>query len=407
MYKSLIENINKLLLKENVKKQERFDRGEDFNIFRIMHMESDEVYTHSAIIAELLNPKGSHGCGDTFLKLFLEQLPTQFVLPFDTQNATTEKEVVIGEICDEEGGRMDVLVHSKGQAIIIENKIYAGDHRNQLLRYYNYAEKQYKKGNYKLLYLTLDGKSPSESSTGKRLVENEDYYCISYAGEIRQWLALCLEKAVQKPLVREIINQYINLINRLTHQNMENNVKAELEELCSNPQNVEALIWISNNFSSVVQRIMETKFVPQLQEIADNNGFMLELKNEGKDWLNTSWMSFSFRKNDWEVFEIGFEFQSQQLRNCISGFRHQIGDPTQVYARRRDVFDALRGMDLAHKVVTSKRWPIYHWFPAKYNNWISESMMHKMLDDNHTLKCEIQKELLELAAKADKLNIKL
>ncbi len=407
MYKSLIQNINNLLLKEKVQKQERFERGEDFNIFRIMHMESDEVYTHSAVIAELLNPRGSHGCGDTFLRLFLELLPSAFDLPFDTQNATTEVEVVIGEITDEEGGRMDVLVQSNGQAIIIENKIYAGDQRNQLLRYYNYAEKQYKKGNYKLLYLTLDGKSPSESSTGKRLVENEDYYCISYAGEIRKWLMSCLTLSVQKPLVREIIVQYINLINKLTHQDMESNVKAELLELCSNPQNMEALLWISNNFSIVVQKIMENEFLPQLQEIADKNGYKLSIKNDGKDWLNTPWMSFSFRKEEWTTFEISFEFQSQQMKNCISGFRHQIEDPTHAYTKRRDVFDVLRGMDLANKVVSSKRWPIYHYFPYKNNNWISESMMQMILDDKHTLQGEIQKELLALAAKAEELKINL
>lgn len=407
MYKSLIQNINNLLLKEKVQKQERFERGEDFNIFRVMHMESDEVYTHSAVIAELLNPKGSHGCGDTFLKLFLELLPSPFDSPFDTQDAKTEVEVVIGEITDEEGGRMDVLIESKGQAIIIENKIYAGDQHNQLLRYYNYAEKQYRKGKYKLLYLTLDGKSPSESSTGKRLEENEDFYCISYAGEIRQWLLFCLTQAVQKPLVREIIVQYINLINKLTHQDMESNVKAELLELCSNPQNMEALLWISNNFSIVVQKIMEKEFVPQLQEIADANGFKLFIKNDGKDWLNTAWMSFSFRKEEWSVFEISFEFQSQQMKNCISGFRYQIEDPTKQYDIRRDVFDALRGMDLQGKKVTSKRWPVYHSFlSSKDSNWISESMMQKILHGG-TLKDEIQKELLELAAKANELNINL
>ena len=31
--------------------------GEDFNIFSIMSMESDEVFTHSGLLAELLNPK--------------------------------------------------------------------------------------------------------------------------------------------------------------------------------------------------------------------------------------------------------------------------------------------------------------------------------------------------------------
>ena len=406
MYKSLIQNINNLLLKEKVQKQERFERGEDFNIFRVMHMESDEVYTHSAIIAELLNPKGSHGCGDTFLKLFLELLPSPFDLPFDTQNAKTDVEIVIGEITDKEGGRMDVMVESKGQAIIIENKIYAGDRQNQMLRYYNYANNQYGRGNYRLLYLTLFGKSPSDSSKGKSLEENEDFYCVSYAGEIKQWLLSCLTQAVQKPLVREIIVQYINLINKLTHQDMESNVKAELLELCSNPQNMEALLWISNNFSIVVQKIMEKEFLPQLQEIAKANGFKLLIKNDGKDWLNTAWMSFSFRKDEWSVFEICFEFQSQQMRNCISGFRYQDEDSSKQYNIRRDVFDELRGMDLPHKVVSSKRWPIYHSFlSSEENNWISEAVMQKILDC--VLKEEIQQELLYLAKRAEELKINL
>lgn len=405
MYKSLIQNINNLLLKEKVQKQERFERGEDFNIFRVMHMESDEVYTHSAIIAELLNPKGSHGCGDTFLKLFLELLPSPFDLPFDTQNAKTDVEIVIGEITDKEGGRMDVLVESKGQAIIIENKIYAGDRQNQMLRYYNYANNQYGRGNYRLLYLTLFGKSPSDSSKGS-LEENEDFYCVSYAGEIKQWLLSCLTQAVQKPLVREIIVQYINLINKLTHQDMESNVKTELKKLCYNPQNMEALLWISNNFSSVVQEIMEEKFLPQLQEIAKANGFKLLIKNDGKDWLNTAWMSFSFRKDEWSVFEICFEFLSQQMRNCVSGFRYQDEDPSQQYNIRRDVFDELRGMDLPHKVVSSERWPIYHSFlSSEENNWISEAVMQKILDC--VLKEEIQQELLYLAKRAEELKINL
>ena len=46
--------------------------GENFNVFSILQMESAEVKTHSAIIAELLNPQGSHSQGTLFLKLFLQ-----------------------------------------------------------------------------------------------------------------------------------------------------------------------------------------------------------------------------------------------------------------------------------------------------------------------------------------------
>ena len=49
---------------------ERHDDG--FNIFEIMRMQSDEVHLHSRFIAELLNPKGTHGLGKTYLQLFLE-----------------------------------------------------------------------------------------------------------------------------------------------------------------------------------------------------------------------------------------------------------------------------------------------------------------------------------------------
>jgi len=40
------------------------ETGENFNIFTVMGMQSNEVKTHSAIIGELLNPKGSHGLGE-------------------------------------------------------------------------------------------------------------------------------------------------------------------------------------------------------------------------------------------------------------------------------------------------------------------------------------------------------
>ena len=34
--------------------------GENFNIFEVLGLTTNEVRTHSAFIAELLNPKGSH-----------------------------------------------------------------------------------------------------------------------------------------------------------------------------------------------------------------------------------------------------------------------------------------------------------------------------------------------------------
>ena len=64
-------------LKEISRVTEMYNRhrklsGEEFNIFSVMSMEADEVFTHSALLAELLNPKGSHGLGSMPLQLFLK-----------------------------------------------------------------------------------------------------------------------------------------------------------------------------------------------------------------------------------------------------------------------------------------------------------------------------------------------
>jgi len=35
--------------------------GENFNVFNVLKLSTSEVRTHSALLAELLNPEGSHG----------------------------------------------------------------------------------------------------------------------------------------------------------------------------------------------------------------------------------------------------------------------------------------------------------------------------------------------------------
>lgn len=42
------------------------------NIFRLLGITTDEVRTHSALLADLLNPRGTHGQGSLFLATFLQ-----------------------------------------------------------------------------------------------------------------------------------------------------------------------------------------------------------------------------------------------------------------------------------------------------------------------------------------------
>ncbi len=206
--------------------------GENFNIFSIMRAESDEVRTHSRIIAEFLNPKGMHNQGSVFIKLFFDEIQSLQDIKdnFDYENVTVLVEEHVGAIDKDysEGGFIDIVIKDSEHQVVIENKIYAGDQKGQLLRY---------KNNYpdcKLIYLTLNGKEPSEFSYkigNEKDLKLEEIILISYLYNIKNWIEKCLEKTHSLPIIRETLVQYLHLIKKLTNQTTNNNMKAEIKEL--------------------------------------------------------------------------------------------------------------------------------------------------------------------------------
>ena len=87
--------------------------GEKFNVFEILGRTTDECGTHSAFIAEMLKPSGSHGFGSAFLSLFINELGIDKLSSFDIDSANIEIERSIGNVVDdnEKGGRIDILLY--------------------------------------------------------------------------------------------------------------------------------------------------------------------------------------------------------------------------------------------------------------------------------------------------------
>lgn len=198
--------------------------GENFNIFSVMSMQSDERYTHSAILGELLNPKGSHGQGSIFLKLFFDEVfELRNIKDFDFENAKIILEEFIGRRSDNTdfSGYIDIVIKDSNNVIVIENKIYAGDQQDQLKRYKNYYPKSV------LLYLNLFGHLPTKESTVD-LEINIDYHVISYHNEILNWLVKCHKEAIEQSMLRETIKQYSNLIKILTNQTINDKMSEEI-----------------------------------------------------------------------------------------------------------------------------------------------------------------------------------
>lgn len=290
--KETLSRLNLILEKSKIKRQDSAQRGEQFNIFHICGIEHYET-SHSTILAGILNPNGNHGQGDTFLKAFLESVSNPIWLSeFDTKTASVKTEY------DTSNGRIDILItNDKNQAIIIENKIYAPDQPKQLIRYDKFAQKTFHKGNYAILYLTLWGDEASKESA-----EGVTYQCISYRTTILKWLDKCMQLSVQRPLIRETLIQYSNLIKELTNQTMEDLNKDEfLKIMTENSQAVATICEMQYDFFKYVGKKLIT---PLLKEVAKDLDF--EYHESDTFWEGARYDGFHFRKGNLRItFEAG------------------------------------------------------------------------------------------------------
>ena len=199
--------------------------GESFNIFTILDRETDEVKTHSAMIADLLNPGGLHGQGTVFACLFFEQLEIEID---DMRSARVSAEV------DTAGhGRIDILFETDNLCIVIENKIFANDQPGQMERYYDYAHSKHADDRVKLLYLTLNGSDPGGDSLGE--VGLEEITRISYESDIIAWLDACIKEVARIPQIRELLVQYQNLLRKLTGTH-DGNLTMAIEKILTEKQ---------------------------------------------------------------------------------------------------------------------------------------------------------------------------
>lgn len=280
--------------------------GENYNIFSILNLTTNEVRTHSAFIGELLNTKGSHGQGDTFLKLFCDVVGIQ---NFNTSNSKLTIEKYISRINEDysEGGNIDLIIeYLNNQAIIIENKINAVDQEKQLFRYHNYGKQKYQ--SFSLLYLTLDGKDASDLS--KNGLTEKDYIRISYKVEIKKWLEICKEKSVNHPLLRETIAQYLHLIKKLTFQTMNEQLEQEILTLITaSGSNITSAINISNNLEKA-KKTLVSSFVEKICIKVKGNNPNVEIPFKENLGIRFKGIIFEIVGSNKEIFLSSFGYMA-------------------------------------------------------------------------------------------------
>ena len=289
-------------------------KNEKFNIFSILYKEHDERRLHSRFIASLLDPFGSHNMSFAFLNEFLK------IFESDLKSENFNSAIVYPQEWDKrENNNIDILVIDKktNNAIIIENKIYAGDSNNeesgQLERYFKHVRDKEKIpcNNITTYYLSLDGREPSSESIGEfKELANINCKCISYPEEIICWLDNCIKYVVDKPFIREAIIQYKNLINKMTQNNLGNQERIEIRDTIGrNEINMKSAKYLIDNFKHVKWHTV-FDFCNELSEKLENNGFEIVSKptdNEIRDLTHYE----TYRHGQKDKQDCGIKFKKK------------------------------------------------------------------------------------------------
>ena len=118
--KDFLEIISAKLSEIN-QNEKRFAYGQ-YNIFEVLGIESNEVRI-CRFLADLLDPKGKHGCDILFVKLFMDMLGSDYR---NYDYSLLKNTTVFTEYPSDNDRRIDIVISNAKIFLPIEVKIYAG-----------------------------------------------------------------------------------------------------------------------------------------------------------------------------------------------------------------------------------------------------------------------------------------
>ena len=192
----------------------------EFNLFEVLRIERSELQ-YSALLSWLLNPRGSHGLRDYFLRNFLleaarEAQDSSYAShepsPFTVESWTLlDVEVTVERYAEAGHGFMDVLVKGSRDNFVclIENKVDTTDHSGQLSRYLQALGVEYGDALWVPIYLTPGKRKPNDETSADR------YFRIDYS-EVVRLVVRALEKrgSTIGPAVASFLTQFSRSLRR-------------------------------------------------------------------------------------------------------------------------------------------------------------------------------------------------
>lgn len=336
------------------KRQDAARSGEKFNGFEICRIGDDEL-RHSAIIAAMLDPQGTHGLGNESLKAFFCAVGCpELVDKCDDCSVETEYSI--------EHRRMDLVISNRNLCVVIENKTATADHFMQLKDYRKWLETQPMSLKMKkLFYLTYHGDDATDAN-----IRKGEYSVISYKKDICNWMLKCSHLASEKNLqvVQAFCHQYYTYLQQITEANMTQKEMNELKGI---------ILHDASSFESA-------------KEIADN---FYQIRKEAIVELLTAWAT------DRVAFNGLSDGRDLCLRCERDGLVYAFGFSSHKFY---DFYYGIRWDDGGEKTLNNNEFPAEDgwmqnaWFPyskyfeGKYRNmetWVlfDKGALYRRLDD--------------------------
>ena len=241
----------------------------EFNLFDVLSVARSELQ-HSRVVAWLLDPNGSHGLGDAFLRGFLRQaalaangVGIDTVTPTDIDGWNLGSAEVFLE-----RHNIDILVidESNGFVCLIENKIGSGEHSDQLSRYLGTVRRAYKTLTPFPVFLTPSGIHPAKAQ------DAEEYAPLGY--EIISNLISEILETVDTDIrasVADFLKQYELTLRRRVLETPSDIDRLAYEIYNKHRRAIDLVLRARSNLSTVNWDIIESavrRFAPDLKKVS-------------------------------------------------------------------------------------------------------------------------------------------
>ena len=265
----------------------------EFDAIDFLRLANDEEF-HSNFLAWLLGPNNNHGIGDYFLKKFLRRvgLSSESIESVDWTPAESQREWP-NEV-DGQPGSLDILIlnESTGFLCAIENKIWSGEHSEQLTRYRKALEERYPDYDRHYIFLSPRGTLPY------RKVEQEYWKPMNYT-TILELVEQTIDDTEVREDVRAFLRQYATTLRRKIVPDSNTNIAELAREIYLKHREAIELIYRNKpDYASEIKQIFKEAISRQASWKLDKE--------------ETSWVRF--RPSSWAnsgVMETGTQWRPQ------------------------------------------------------------------------------------------------